>query len=119
MEQGTADNLISLFCHKEIVKLYKGFLSTIEDLKLENKIMIDKVAKHCAHEFANDINHFTDERHGQIRKRVLDQGNETARNISAYTEMFDSRINEAKVSSATKRVIVKRFTTSIPAVEAQ
>jgi len=119
MEQGVADNLISLFIHKEVTKLYKSFLDTIEDLRQENKTMIDKVAKHCAPEFAEDINYFNNEKHSQLRKRVLDNGNDTIRTVSAYVDLFDSTINEERVKKASeqKRTIVKRFTTSIPAYE--
>jgi len=119
MEQGPADNLISLFIHKEISKLYKSFLDTIEDLRNENKTMINKVAKHCAEEFAQDINFFDNEKHSQLRKRVLDNGNDAIRTISSYVELFDSTMNEQRIAKAAnqKRVITKRFCTSTPLIQ--
>lgn len=112
MGQGIGDNLISLFIHKEVTELYKSFLRTIEDIRKEHDNMKDKVAKHCAPEFAEDINYFNDSKHNQLRKRVLDNANETIRNIGSYVEMFDSTINEEKVRAAAGRKVVKRFTTN-------
>jgi hypothetical protein len=111
MEQGTGNNLIALFCHKELTQLYKGFLATIEDIREENKSMIAKVAKHCAPEFAEDINYFNDGKHSQLRKRVLDQSNDAIRNVSAYVDMFDSTINEERVRQASQIKITFKVTT--------
>jgi hypothetical protein len=116
MERGIGDNLISIFVNKEITKLYKSFLETVEDLKQENRTMVDKVAKHCAPEFADDINYFTNEKHNQLRKRILDNANDVIRNISSYSDLFDSTLNEKRLKEAVeqKRIIIKRFTTSTP-----
>ena len=116
MERGIGDNLISIFVNKEITKLYKSFLETIEDLKQENRTMVNKVAKHCAPEFAEDINYFNNEKHNQLRKRILDNANDTIRNVSSYVDLFDSTLNENKlqVAAEQKRMIVKKFTTSVP-----
>ncbi len=109
MENGIDNNLVSLLVRKEITRLYKGFLETIEDLKQENSMLIDKVARHCAPEFAEDINYFTEEKHNHLRKRVLDDGNQAIREIDNCLNLFDYNINKEKVQQAVQKKIVKKF----------
>lgn len=104
------NNLITVFTAKEITLLYKTFLEILEDLKVDNKIMLDKVAAKDGEQFAKDINSFTSDKHEQIRKRILDQGNECSRRLINFLDFFDFTINQAKVEDAAKqkRTVVKK-----------
>lgn len=112
--ENLGNNLVALYVAKEVTRLYKNFLETVETIKSEHNHMKDQVAKHCAPEFAEDINYFNADKQARLRKVILDNGNETIRQINGYVDMFDFKINEEKVQQASKRVIVKKFTTSMP-----
>lgn len=103
------NNLITVFTHKEVTLLYKTFLELIEDLRTDNNIMISKVATNCGEKFAHDVNYFTSEKYEQIRKRILDQGNECSRRLINFLDFFEFIINKEKVEDAAKQ---KRTTTT-------
>jgi hypothetical protein len=93
------DNLIKIQTDKEITRLYKHFLEIVEDIRNQ-----------CPECLSQD-------RYEHIRKRVLDSGNETARQLIAFLEYFDFVINKQKVEeSANKRQITKKVVTSSPLI---
>jgi len=103
------NNLITVFTHKEVTLLYKTFLELVEDLRTDNNIMMAKVASSCGEQFARDVNYFTPEKYEQIRKRILDQGNECSRRLLNFLDFFEFIINKDKVEDAAKQ---KRTTTT-------
>jgi hypothetical protein len=110
------NNLITIFTHKEVTLLYKTFLEIVEDLRCDTNSMLAKVAEKVGPQFAKDINFFTDEKYEQLRKRVLDQGNECSRRLLAFLDFFEFIINKEKVEEAArqKRQTTKKFVTSAP-----
>jgi hypothetical protein len=91
------DNLIKIQTDKEITRLYKHFLEIVEDIRNQ-----------CPDCLSQD-------RYEHIRKRVLDSGNESARQLVAFLEYFDFAINKEKVENATnQRKIIKKVVTSSP-----
>jgi hypothetical protein len=93
------DNLIKIQTDKEITRLYKHFLEIIEDIRNQ--------CPDCLNQ----------ERYEHIRKRVLDSGNETARQLVSFLEYFDFAINKQKVEeAASQRKIIKKVVTSSPLV---
>lgn len=87
------NNLITVFVSKEITTLYKSFLETLEDIQAEHQIIPEKYER--------------------LRKRILDNGNESSRKILQFLDFFDFTINKEKVEIAAKqRFITKRFITS-------
>jgi hypothetical protein len=89
------NNLITVFVSKEITSLYKTFLETLEDIQIENNI--------------------SPEKYERLRKRVLDNGNETSRKILQFIDFFDFTINKEKVEAAAKqRYVIKKIITSGP-----
>lgn len=105
------NNLITVFTHKEVTLLYKTFLEVIEDLRNDHQIMLDKVAVKAGEEFAKDVNFFTPAKYEQLRKRILDQGNECSRRLLAFLDFFEFIINKEKVEEAAKQkrnTIVKK-----------
>ena len=113
------NDIISIQVEREIVRLYKSFLAILEQTKVDHKIMTNKINKYTSPDFAENIDYLTKERQEATRKLVLDNGNDSARSISAFLNMFDFKLNEEKVKQASeqKRVIVKRFTKSMPISE--
>jgi hypothetical protein len=114
------DNLISVMTNKEITKLYKTLLEIIEDLQKDHDIMLKKVATKNNKEFAENINYFTSEKYEQLRKRILDSGNECDRNLLNFLSFFDSTINAQRVNEAAsnnqQRVIYKKSIYSPPVI---
>jgi hypothetical protein len=115
--QKPENNLITIQTHKEITRLYKTFLELVEDIRNDHATMIKKIEEKCGQEII-DLDYFTQEKYEQIRKRVLDSGNETARQMVNFLDFYDFQINTAKLeTAAAQRRIIKKFTTSSPLVE--
>ena len=110
------NNLLTVFTAKEVTQLYKTFLEILEDIRTDNKSMLDKVASKTNLQFASDINYFTPDKYEQLRKRILDVGNESSRRLIQFLEFFDFTINKEKVEEAArqKRQIVKKVIISGP-----
>lgn len=107
------NNIISIQTQKEVTRLYKTFLEQLEDIKNDHEIMLKKIAETHGQEYANQINYFTQEKYEQLRKRILDNGNECARQMTSFMEYFDFVVNAQKVEEAAKQKrVVKKFVTN-------
>lgn len=111
-----ADNsLISLQTHKEVTRLYKSFLELVEDIRNDHDSMVKKISDKFGEPAARELDYFTQSKYEQIRKRVLDNGNESARQILNFLDFYDFSINKDKLEIAVaQRKIIKKFTTSSP-----
>ena len=72
----------------EISRLFKEMLSLLEDMKSDHDFHYEKLYKNIPeehHKIINTANHFTSEKVNWIRKRILDHGNESIRNL--YSEI--------------------------------
>ena len=113
--QSPENDIIAIQTHKEITRLYKIFLEIVEDIRNENQIMTDKISKVCDPELVNHVNYFTQEKYDQVRKRVLDHGNDTARQLLNFLDYFDFAINKEKVrAAADQRKVFKKVIVSSP-----
>jgi hypothetical protein len=65
-----AQGIFRKYCQRNTVSLFKGFLVMLEDLQREHQI------------------HFDEEKLQHLRKRTLDLGNETIRNVESELENF-------------------------------
>lgn len=107
------NNLIVITTHKEITKLYKTFLELIEDIRTDHSAMIKKIENKLGAATTSDLDYFTDEKYEWVRKRVLDSGNETIRQMINFLDFYDFQINTSKVeSAAVKRKIVRKFSSN-------
>lgn len=110
------DNLIALMTNKEITKLYKTLLEIIEDLQKDHDIMMGKVTEKTDAEFAQAINYFPPAKYEQLRKRILDSGNECERGLVNFLSFFDSTVNVERVQEAAKQKIVYKKTIFSPPI---
>ncbi len=111
------NDLITIQVQKEITRLYKSFLGILESLQKDNKTMSVRASELCGSEIIDNINYMNDEKMKDLRGKTLDLGNETSRQILGFVDLFDFKLNEAKVKeSLNQRKIVKRFTTSMPII---
>ena len=79
----------------EISKLFKMMLIMVEDRKQDHDFHYEKLYKNIPDEYhgvINTANHFTPQKVNWIRKRILDVGNESIRNLGStfddYTVSF-------------------------------
>ena len=73
---------------KEISALFKEMLNMLEDMKKDHDFHYEKLYQNIPEEYhpiINTADHFTAEKVNWIRKRILDQGNESIRNL--YSEL--------------------------------
>lgn len=105
------NNLVALQTNKEITHLYKSFLEIIENIKQQHETMLSKASVNVDKQYLEDINYFTKEFHEQLRKRILDNGNDTSRTLLTFLDYFDFQINPQKLKEATqKQKIIKKIT---------
>ncbi len=111
-EKDTKESEVSqYFIRKYITRLFKTFLDINEEIKSEHEIMLDKVESKTSEEFAQNIDYFTSAKSEYFRKKILDNGNECIREISAFFEVFDLKVNEKKLEKIlnSKTIIKKDF----------
>ena len=79
----------------EISKLFKMMLMMVEDMKQDHDFHYEKLYENIPNEYhavINTANHFTPQKVNWIRKRILDIGNESIRNLGSalddYTVSF-------------------------------
>ena len=74
--------------HDEISRLFKMMLMLVEDMKKDHDFHYEKLYENIPdeyHKIINAANHFTPQKVNWIRKRILDVGNESIRNL--YSEI--------------------------------
>jgi hypothetical protein len=76
---------------KEIKSLFKTMLMLVEDMKKDHVFHYQKLYEEIPQEYHSVIraaDHFTPEKLAWIRKRILDHGNESVRNMQKEIENF-------------------------------
>lgn len=77
--------------HRNIVNLYKRYLNLIEDLQEEHISMLNKLNKKIDLETLKNVDYFDENRYNYIRKKILDLGNETVREINKSLDFFENK----------------------------
>jgi hypothetical protein len=67
--------------NRNIILLYKRYLNLVEDLQEEHVNMLNKLNKKVDLETLKNVDYFDENRYNYLRKKVLDLGNETLREI--------------------------------------
>jgi len=67
--------------NRNITLLYKRYLNLVEDLQEEHINMLNKLNKKVDLETLKNVDYFDENRYNYLRKKVLDLGNETLREI--------------------------------------
>tara|TARA_Y100001934_G_scaffold279323_2_gene382759 strand:- start:4987 stop:5409 length:423 start_codon:yes stop_codon:yes gene_type:complete len=74
--------------------LFKRYLGITEDLLKEHKIMLKKIEDETSKDFSKNIDYFTEDKYNYIRKKILDIGNESLRDLERHMEMLAIKLNE-------------------------
>jgi len=83
-------NLV-LKSEKEIGGLFKMMLLMVEDMKKDHDFHYQKLYENVPEEYhavIDTANHFTPEKVNWIRKRILDFGNESIRNLGSELDNY-------------------------------
>jgi glucan phosphorylase len=75
----------------EISRLFKMMLMMVEDMKKDHDFHYDKLYDNIPKEYhtiINTANHFTPDKVNWIRKRILDVGNESIRNLGSTLDNY-------------------------------
>ena len=107
MEQEGKDTLsshqaVQFIVQRNITKLFKSLLDVVDDMKQQNSIMLSKVSRETDLKYVQDINYLTPEMMDHIRKKVLDLGNESIREIGSILECFELKVDENKLETLLK-----------------
>lgn len=86
-----AKKILNESSDKEIKSLFKTMLVLVEDMKKDHVFHYQKLYEEIPEEYHSVIraaDHFTPEKLAWIRKRILDHGNESVRNMQKEIENF-------------------------------
>ena len=86
-----AEGILKKHCQRNTVSLFKGFLVMLEDLQKDHHIQFNKLRKNLPKDtlpILEQADYFDEEKLQHLRKRTLDIGNETIRNIEGELENF-------------------------------
>lgn len=91
-------DVISFQIHRNIVNLYKRYFEITEDLLIEHRLFVSKIqTKLQSSELdinLKDLDYFTDEKFNQIRKKILDAGNDANRELEKALEFVDVNLKK-------------------------
>jgi hypothetical protein len=77
--------------NEEISGLFKMMLMLVEDMKQDHNFHYQKLYDNIPEEYhavINTANHFTEDKIAWIRKRILDYGNESIRNLQSEIDNY-------------------------------
>lgn len=86
-------DVISFQVHRNIVNLYKKYFEVTEDLMTEHRLFVSKIQAKIKSSGLDidlkELDYFTDEKFNQIRKKILDAGNDASRELEKILEFVD------------------------------
>lgn len=102
---------IALQINKSITRLFKAHLDNLEDVKSENERILSKASEKTSEEFTSSINSLDDRKFEHMRKRVLDAGNDSIREVNSILDVFSYEVNEEKLEEYvnSKRIIKRKI----------
>jgi hypothetical protein len=93
---GQLKELLIFQINRGIVNLYKKYFLIIQDIKQEHETLLGKVAQETSPDFSQKIDYFTEDKYNYIRKKILDAGNDSIRELEKTLEVVDVRFKEEK-----------------------
>ena len=93
---GQLKELLIFQINRGIVNLYKKYFLIIQDLKQEHETLLEKVDQETSTDFPQKIDYFTEDKYNYIRKKILDAGNDSIRELEKTLEVIDVRFKEEK-----------------------
>ena len=78
--------------HRNITSLYKRYLNLIEDIQEEHINMLNKLNNKVDQNTLKNVDYFDDNKYNYLRKKILDLGNETSREIIKNFDLLNVEI---------------------------
>jgi len=82
--------------HRNITSLYKRYLNLIEDIQEEHINMLNKLNNKVDQDTLKNVDYFDDNKYNYLRKKILDLGNETSREIIKNFDLLNVEIRNEK-----------------------
>ena len=76
---------------RNIISLYKRYLNILEDLQEEHINMLNKLNLKIDQQTLKNVDYFDDNKYNYLRKKILDLGNETIREIDKTLDLFENK----------------------------
>ena len=94
MEEGKLNDLLAFQVNRNIINLYKSFLIMMEDMHHQHQISFNKlkIALPEDVDLVDQADYWDEERMEYLRKRILDSGNHSLREILGQLEKFQLTI---------------------------
>lgn len=77
-----------------ITSLFKNFLVSADDIRQEHLAVLSKVEGQFPKEFIENLNYLDLPRYSRLRKKILDSGNDSLREIHTILEDFSVKFKE-------------------------
>lgn len=106
--------LLNSEIRKSITRIFKNYLGALEDIQYTHTIAVEKLRKTLSPEDLAILDYLNDDHYSLVRKRVLDAGNESMRDLSDLLENFEISLkdnNEIDFGEKDKSIIVHQQST--------
>lgn len=77
--------------NRNIILLYKRYLTLIEDIQEEHVNMLNKLNSKVDLQTLKNVDYFDENKYNYLRKKVLDIGNETLREIDKTLDFLKEK----------------------------
>lgn len=77
---------------RNIVLLYKRYINLLEDMQEDHINMLNKLNSKIDLQTLKNIDYFDENKYNYIRKKILDNGNETIREIEKSLEKLNFKL---------------------------
>ena len=90
MEQGKLNELLEFQVNRNIINLYKSFLIMMEDMHHQHQRSFNKLKTALPEDqdLINQADYWDEETMDHLRKRILDSGNHSLRELVGQIEQF-------------------------------
>jgi hypothetical protein len=102
-EGANLKDIISFQIHRSVVNLYKKYFEITEDLLGEHKVFLSKIEARAKSSGADsvapilkELDYFTEEKYNQIRKKILDAGNDVVRELERTLDFVEIELKQNK-----------------------
>ena len=112
LDSGEIKEFVSFQIHRHIVNLYKKYIVIAEDLHQEHQNFTHKVQDATSNTFVKNIDYFDEKKYNYVRKKILDAGNETIRDVEKIFDVLDvsldsQKMDELRLSDLTKSLKIE------------
>ena len=97
LEKGNpVKEIISFQIHRNITNLYKKYFEISEDLLEEHRIFVARLKDLDDVSKVDSIDYFTEEKYNNIRKKILDAGNDVVRELERTLDFVEIELKQNK-----------------------